>query len=141
GGGGGGGRGGGGGGRRRGGGGRGRGGRGRGRCGRGRRRAGAGGRRRCRRTATGVDRLPLAVEERETGCAVRGAVMDEVVDDVVARIVPVRAVGDDARLARAHIWPVRRREHESDGACCSRTPGQGAADGGVAELAALEDDI
>ena len=30
------------------------------------------------------------------------SVLDAVVDDVVVRVVPVRAVGDDARLASAH---------------------------------------
>src|SRR4029077_18243883 len=112
---------------------------------RGRRGAGGGrrggARRRGRRTATGVDHISLAVGEREPRGAARRAVLDAFVDDVVVRVVPVRAVGDDARLASAHRWPVRRRVREGDGASCSRTRGQAAAHGLIAELATLDDDV
>src|SRR5262249_56176682 len=118
----------------RGGGGRGRRGRGRGGAGGGRRR---GARRRGGRTDTAVDHLSLAVDECEARRAVRGAVIDTVFYDVIVRIVPVRLVGDDARLAGAHVWPVRRRIHQGDGARRSWTSGEPAPDRFVPQLPPL----
>src|SRR5262249_27454681 len=86
--------------------------RGRGGGGRGRRRSG-------RRDVTGFVRISWAVGEREPRGVARRAFLGAVVDDSVVRVVPVRAVGDDARLASTYRWPVRCRVREGDRACCS----------------------
>jgi len=94
--------------------------------------------RRCRRGGRTGDRHAGRIHVRVAGPRGAGrAVLDPVVDDVVVGVVPVGLVGHDAGVAAVRRNVVR----VGDGARRSWTTGQGPAERGVPEVAALHDNI